>query len=720
MAKHQQKKSCLTDYRQPCWNPREMRLEICPYGDMNIILTTPSIEVTYLVSSIQLRSGSSYFRSMLGPHFAEGGKLRSTTTSNSRDSLLQVTAEDEFDPTALATVLYVLHAKPQHIPRTVTSENLLEIAIICNYYDCAAAMRPWDEYWVNSASSVYQQSGYEYWLFISWVFGKSQLFETLTKKFVRNGVIVDGEFGVMNGDKFVGMYFYVPESIIAAMADQRSKHGEEFTSACKKFYERYYDDTPIKCKSGVSHCDSLMFAAIHKAFVSKNLLDADAKLQVHLTLDSLLEDIKSVMDEITKKGVTNSYVGNYNHYNCNTFSEVFNSLQWKFDCIKPLRLQDFSKYFSGQTYRNKWQEIFTNAGGSTKPLCLPQALHFNICPDGDMDVVLKSSTANATYRVSSRQLCAGSSVFRDLISPEDVATVQKLAGGSLLQLPVKLVHDASALAAVLFVLHARVTELPENIPFESLVDIATVCNDYNCAVTLTPWNDKWIFQWNSHSRSGSCTLGYHDMIFVAWVFGQEQTFATLTKLFAQQGFPKDLGFVVSVTDDMKDAKKLHHSLSENIIASMTEQRAKAGKAIVKACIEVYEKFEKDVSVKCQTNPNTDNGRLCDHFVFAELHMEFKKARLLVKEFSDNIPPNVSISMLVRDLTKLFNQITTMVQASCFGTMNGTYHRRCRPLEHEVRVVKDVLENIDPLQLTSFGRSAARKPTWESILGDGGN
>jgi hypothetical protein len=171
---------------------------------------------------------------MLGPHFAEGGRLRSTTP-NSCDPVLQVTAEDEFDPTALATVLYVLHAKPQYIPRTVTSENLLDIAIVCNYYDCAPAMRPWDDFWIKSASSVYQQPGYEYWLFISWVFGESNIFGQLTKTFLRNSVIENGEFGVMVKEKLVRMDPHLPQPIIGTRASKE----EIIVNTNTNFYSRY-------------------------------------------------------------------------------------------------------------------------------------------------------------------------------------------------------------------------------------------------------------------------------------------------------------------------------------------------------------------------------------------------------------------------------------------------------------------------------------------------
>ncbi|KAF8244631.1 hypothetical protein K440DRAFT_7276 [Wilcoxina mikolae CBS 423.85] len=205
--------------------PKAVRLEICPYADMKIALKTSAVNLTYLVSSIQLRCGSSYFRAMLGPHYAEGDKLRHSTNTtatinttptpeDSEDSLLEVSAEDEFNPIALATVLYVLHSRPENIPRSITSENLLDIAIICNYYDCAEAMRPWDELWIRPLRGQAIEAGYEYWLFIAWVFVEGELFAQLTKIFMTNGVIVEEEFGVLVEGKLVRMDCHLPQGII--------------------------------------------------------------------------------------------------------------------------------------------------------------------------------------------------------------------------------------------------------------------------------------------------------------------------------------------------------------------------------------------------------------------------------------------------------------------------------------------------------------------------
>jgi hypothetical protein len=356
------------------------------------------------------------------------------------------------------------------------------------------------------------------------------------------------------------------------MADWRTKIGEEFTSECNNLYKQYYEDTPIKCLQRQTHCDNLVFAAIHKCFVSRNLINADAKLQVHLTLDSLLQDFQITINEISKRGIFSVNIEGGVHYHCNTLNNTVRALQSKLNNIQPLHLRGYSGHYSGREYKDTWDDIFFNAGGPDSPWYKHQChalqcLHFIICPDGDMDVVLRTNTVEATYRVCSHQLRASSSVFRNSISPARVRAVQELGGGHRFRIALKVAHDTTALAVVFFVVHASVTRLPDIIPFAGLVVIAAVCNYYNCAAALAPWDGMWISQLN-YANSRSCSLEYHDLLFVAWVFGQEQIFGDLTKLFAQKVFIKDLGIVVSVTDDMKDVQNFHHSLPQAVIGEL--------------------------------------------------------------------------------------------------------------------------------------------------------
>jgi hypothetical protein len=206
--------------------PRVIYLDICPYGDMEIALATSDIDITYRVSSHQLCSSSPFFRAMLGPQssFAEASGLRrhqsssaTSTATDSNGSLFRITAEEEHDPAALATVLYVLHGRAEHVPEFVAFENLLQIAIICDYYDCAVAMRPWDETWMSSLRSLSSNPGYESWLFIAWVFGDQDIFGRMTQKFPKNGVMVNKEFGVMIGGKVKRLDCHLPQGVIGTI-----------------------------------------------------------------------------------------------------------------------------------------------------------------------------------------------------------------------------------------------------------------------------------------------------------------------------------------------------------------------------------------------------------------------------------------------------------------------------------------------------------------------
>jgi len=189
-----------------------VQLTICPYGDMNLVLETPAINATYLVSSHLLCSASPVFRASLGPHsqFREAAELQSS------HKLYQMPIGEDlgFDPTAMAVVLCVLHGRASYIPDTIDFENLLEIAIICDYYDCAAAMSPWDKTWMQPLQKLSTESGYEDWLFLAWVFENQEVFEQMTKTFARNGVKTkDGEFGVVVRGEVKRMYTHLPECI---------------------------------------------------------------------------------------------------------------------------------------------------------------------------------------------------------------------------------------------------------------------------------------------------------------------------------------------------------------------------------------------------------------------------------------------------------------------------------------------------------------------------
>ncbi|KAF8543997.1 hypothetical protein BDD12DRAFT_926372, partial [Trichophaea hybrida] len=243
---------------------------------MEIVLKTSTIDATYRVSSHQLCSGSPVFRAMLGPQssFSEADILRRQQASNALEpnsSLFQIIAQEEHDPTALTTVLYVLHGRSTHIPESISFENLLEIAIICDYYDCAATMRPWSEIWMKPLRTLSSKSGYEDWLFISWVFRDQDIFGQMTQRFSRNAVMVDGEFGVIVDGEVEKLDYHLPQGIIDAMANKRAEIEQKIIQACRDVLTKYDDDSTIQCSYSQKECDYIAFAGLRRGFRSKNL-----------------------------------------------------------------------------------------------------------------------------------------------------------------------------------------------------------------------------------------------------------------------------------------------------------------------------------------------------------------------------------------------------------------------------------------------------------------
>jgi len=148
---------------------------------------------------------------------------------------------------------------------------------------------------------------------------------------------------------------------------------------------------------------------------------------------------------------------------------------------------------------------------------------------------------------------------------------------------------------------------------------------------------------------------------------------------------------------------------------MIQQRTTASKKIVKACRKVYEKYESNATVKCLCSKSLRKTQ-CDHFVFAELYMGFKAAGLLARDWSDKIPSNASVSMTVTDLTKLFNDISTILTETTFEGDNYR-HNCCTSITNEITTIKDALLQIDPLELDSFSQNQVEKTvvTWETMV-----
>jgi len=368
-----------------------VRLEICPYGDMQIVLKTAEVYATYLVSSHQLCSASPVFRAMLGPNssFAEAVELRrhqaSTSSTNATKDLFEIVVE-EHNPAALGAMLYIIHGRPQFLPDEISFENLMQVAIVVDYYDCAEVMRPWDEKWMKQWREHVENPGYENWLFIAWVFRVQEVFGTLTKIFSRKCIRINGEFMVNTAgpdDKvknWKSLDCHIPQSVIGKIRrcyiwrilklEADGMWGQRCTAAkevvlCYRAASIVYDSTtrfPLfnigGCLGTIQSrsCFNLRFAALQKGFktigIPMEFGDVDA--------DSLLDDIAGRIKEVVDGLVTDFKIiriSTASHECCtyrerNMLVDIQNNIQQN---VNSLQLKDFSR--EPLALKKEWEEL---------------------------------------------------------------------------------------------------------------------------------------------------------------------------------------------------------------------------------------------------------------------------------------------------------------------------------------------------------------------------
>lgn len=129
-----------------------------------------SRSVRYRVSSRHLCLASRVFRTML-----EGPWKEKRGTSNAPLEM----STTQWDPDAFLIVLQIIHGQHRSVPRTVTMEQLRDIAIIVDYYQCHEAIEIFADFWVPGVQKDCQATSLEEalpYLFIASVFHAQDLF----------------------------------------------------------------------------------------------------------------------------------------------------------------------------------------------------------------------------------------------------------------------------------------------------------------------------------------------------------------------------------------------------------------------------------------------------------------------------------------------------------------------------------------------------------------
>ncbi|CVL03506.1 uncharacterized protein FPRN_11801 [Fusarium proliferatum] len=140
-----------------------------------------NVELCYRVSSAHLILASPVFKAMLDGPFKE--------SSHNKDGRFEVKTS-ECSAEALLILLDIMHGHHRDVPETIEISLLTEMAILVDYYECHEIVEMFAENWIASViqEDDIEESDYQTnmsRLFISWVFGKIELFNSVVYSIIK-------------------------------------------------------------------------------------------------------------------------------------------------------------------------------------------------------------------------------------------------------------------------------------------------------------------------------------------------------------------------------------------------------------------------------------------------------------------------------------------------------------------------------------------------------
>jgi hypothetical protein len=362
---------------------------IAPQGDVELVLQSDSIEdiCTYRVSSERLCAASPVFRAMLGPdsRFSEAVELRRVDRDG--NGLCKVNAEC-CDPNALAAVLKIFHGCTHDLPDDIEFKALVDVAVICDYYDCALAVESWAEKWIKPWKIYIIEPGYDSWILIAKVFKDKESYSKIASHLILNCVVENGKlalvvenvyqtrrelgehiphgkFTIFIAD-FLGLGAMVHDCVLTFRLDQliaqRTKACYVLQSTLRSLYSRYNgssmsspvcQNTNVDLKTRII-CDYLILGYLHShcpPFNNPKLecFDHLSLWQIKATIVQAVSKMEASLSAFTTSG--------YQHTTCMKFTQFITDMQETLDQLATLELPDADKPRVSTTTKRTW-EVF--------------------------------------------------------------------------------------------------------------------------------------------------------------------------------------------------------------------------------------------------------------------------------------------------------------------------------------------------------------------------
>ncbi|KUJ06372.1 uncharacterized protein LY89DRAFT_410943 [Mollisia scopiformis] len=221
-------------------------------GDTRILITHNKERIEGEVSSHALCLASPVWEKFIFPPWNSNDAAETSDTAKPIDF-------SEDDSAALLTLFNIAHLRFHEVPACLPYKVLLQVAVLCDQYDCVNLVRPWlsETQWLKDSADEAVKTDQEQWLFIAWVFGLEDVFDQLATHLVQTiQVQGDGE----SWRSLTPMPPLIMESILSCRINLLASLLDIPYVLLNKYEAA--TDTIIHCIHRIGYCDLVIYASI--------------------------------------------------------------------------------------------------------------------------------------------------------------------------------------------------------------------------------------------------------------------------------------------------------------------------------------------------------------------------------------------------------------------------------------------------------------------------
>jgi len=274
---------------------------------------------------------------------------------------------------------------------------------------------------------------------------------------------------------------------------------------------------------------------------------------------------------------------------------------------------------------------------TASPLRPDRVASIDFDPEGDVLLILSSSSGIARFRVNSNILCIASPVFRAMLGAksqfkERTALSARTSTSEPLELSLPD-DDPKALVVILRVIHLQYDWVPPSLDESQLYKIAVICDKYDMRQSLEIWLAKWI---SPLVEPPAKPVSGDKWLFIAYAFGRKDLFSRLTKdLILQCRSDEDGNLLMNgntltehipehIVGEWDDSPGAEVDCSPPPTAEISARRHQTIEAMIDCLHSIVEEYSAPDISKCKCTPKEG---VCDDLALGFLIRTFKRLKI---------------------------------------------------------------------------------------------